>query len=295
MAMSAERKQRHKDLIWRLIAFGLSGLALVMLPHAWGTYEVLVKESVSEIGKALIVAGVLGMGVDFALKRDLVRDAVEAAIGYLLPPQLRNEMEWVSGLRVIAEQTYHVTLIHKPEDHVVIVRATYDRIIKNVSGETAQVRIAGGTDEWFNQTQESRITSAEYRYFRDDKYEEPIPLPIKIMEAGIAYGSEKKVSLRHDEMIHVSVAYEMVCPEHGMESLTYRYPVENPVVQVEVPPTLKAHISIRHREPAHAYKDWQTGYLTSRVNGTLLPHQDVYVIWHLAKDLEGRPIAADPA
>ncbi len=282
---SAERKERRAALLWRLAAFGLFGLALVMLRHAFQDYEELAFGMMEEIGKAFIVAAVLGWAVDRALKQDLVRDAVEASLGYLLPPQLRDEMNWVYGQDLIAEQTFNLVLEHQPEEHTVIVHATYDRIIRNLSNETKKVRIAGGTDEWFR-NRPAKIKTAEYRFLRDGKYQPIVQLPTRVAEGGHGYGNEEKIDLRPDEMIHLTVAYELPCPDNGMESLTYRYPIENPIVQVRVPETLKAHINIRHRDHSYSYRDWETGYLSSRLNGTLLPHQDIYVLWHRSDDLQ---------
>jgi hypothetical protein len=285
MAESAERKERRAALHWKLFSFGLLGVAFVMLSHAPEGYAALGLGVLDEIGKALIVAAVLGWAVDLALKQDLVRDAVEAALGYLLPPQLRNEMEWVYGQNLMAEQTFNIVLEHQPEKHTVIVHATYDRIIRNLSRETVKVRIAGGTDEWYRDSP-ATIHTAEYRYLRDGKYQPTVKLAVKRAPGSIGYGSEEKIDLRPDEMIHLTVAYDLPCPDNGMESLTYRYPIENPVVQVRVPNTLRAHINIRHRGHSYPYKDWETGYISARLDGTLLPHQDIYVLWHRADDLD---------
>src|SRR3990172_2465654 len=190
-----------------------------MLRHAFGNYVDLAFGTMEEIGKAFIVASVLGWAVDRALKQDLVRDAVEASIGYLLPPQLRDEMNWVYGQSIIAEQTFSLVLEHQPDEHTVIVRATYDRIIRNISRETVKVRVAGGTDKWFR-NQPSEIKTAEYRFLRDGKYQSVVKLPIKPSEGGIGYGTEDKVDLRPDEMIHLTVAYVLPCPDNGMETLT---------------------------------------------------------------------------
>lgn len=285
MQIDEERKARGKRTLQILLASGLSGLALIMFPHV-DNYHVLWEGTVTELGKALVIAAVLGAIIDGALKRDLVRDAVSASIGYLLPEQLRNEMHWVYGQKVIANQTWHMTLNHVPEHRTVIVRGTYDRVIRNITDETQKVRLAGGTDEWCNAIQKGEITTAEYRRFKNGKYGPVEKLERREFPTGHGYGNEELVEIAPGELIHLSCSYIIACPDHGQESLTYRYPVENPVVQVEVPPTLRAHIAISHREPSHPYTDFpDSRYLTSRLNGTLLPHQDIHVLWHRADEI----------
>lgn len=179
-----------------------------------------------------------------------------------------------------------MTLVHHPEQRAVLFKATVDRVIRNITGQTTQIRVDGGTDEWFNPLQRAEITTAEYRRYKDQKYGPAEQLQIKRLLAGITYGTEHLVDIAPDELIHLAFAYEVVCPDHGQETLSYRYPIECPSAHVEVPSTLRAHLAISHRDPAHPYSDWETGYLTSRLNGTLLPHQDIHVLWHRADDLD---------
>src|SRR4051812_37749479 len=102
MTFDDERNERRFRIQNTLVAAGLWGLLLVMVAHLH-SYSDLLEGLVSEAGKALLVAAVLGYVVDHALKHELVRDAVSAALGYLLPPQLRGEMDWVYGQKVIAQ------------------------------------------------------------------------------------------------------------------------------------------------------------------------------------------------
>src|SRR3954463_8502585 len=97
MAVDQDTKKRDWATSLFLIGCGLWGVLLIISPHITQGLNELLTSFVEEIGKALVVACVLGLVVDRAIKKDLVKDAVSSAIGYLLPEQLRNEMHWVYG------------------------------------------------------------------------------------------------------------------------------------------------------------------------------------------------------
>ena len=74
------------------------------------------------------MAAVLGLIVDEALKKDLVRDAVSATLGYLLPPSLKAKLGWIYGQRFVASQTLAVRLEHEPENGLVRFHGLVSRV-----------------------------------------------------------------------------------------------------------------------------------------------------------------------
>ncbi|MGB7543798.1 MAG: hypothetical protein WBM28_17495, partial [Burkholderiales bacterium] len=271
MPIDAEGKERNVATGSLLCLIAVLGVCFVLLAHSVTAknWDELWRGLFDEVGKALIVSGILGLIVDRALKQDLIRNAVAAAIGYLLPESLKAELSWVYGQKFLVEQTFHVRLEHRPEKHLVFFHGHVTRVIRNTSGEKAEPRIGGGTDEWFNSESESRITTCG---FTRKNIFTPIQPTKNIV--GIGYVCPEKIELEPNESIEVVMAYILTLGEHGTELLTHGYPIENPLVTLEVPDTLKARVVFSHRAKFYEESLPQSGSISRRLSGMLLPHQD---------------------
>jgi hypothetical protein len=270
----------------QLIGFALLGGLLILLAIVVKSQiPIWLEELFSEIGKAFIVAAVLGWAVDSALKHDLVRNAVSAALGYLLPESLKPELNWLYDQQIIAQQIYTVRLEHFPDQGAVKVHGTYHRRIENISVETAHVRLGGGTDEWFHPMGESTIDVCEYRRIKNGETGPTTHIAINKTPIGIGY-ELLDVPLDKGEVIELTVSYCMWRPDHAMETLIYRYLVDRPLVTVEFPRSLHVTVSFAHR---HNYEDEpNAGYISKRLERVLLPFQDIQIVWHRNSDVQER-------
>lgn len=91
------------------------------------------------------------------------------------------------------------------------------------------------------------------------------------------------------EEIEISFAYKYTMYECGMELLTFGKPIEDPLVTVEVPESLRARVVYSNRAPTkmdEAKPDF--GYLSVPMKGVLLPLQVIRVLWMTAKQLQER-------
>src|SRR4051812_10017244 len=169
----------------QLLMFLLAGVLLIaaeILLEPWVVKG--LREFCSEIGKALVVAAILGWAVDTALKNDLVRNAVSAALGYLLPDSLKPELNWLYGQQIIAQQIYNVRLEHFLEKRAVKYHGTYQRRIENISDKTAYIRLGGGTDEWFHDMGPSTIDVCEYRRIKNGEIGNTEKIPVNLSSIG---------------------------------------------------------------------------------------------------------------
>jgi len=253
------------------------------------SWDELAKGLGNEIGKAFVIAGLLGLIIDKALKQDLIRNAVAAAIGYLLPESLKAELVWMYDQKFMVNQTFVIRLDHMVAEKRVIFHGHYTRIIQNNSGEKAQPRISGGADEWFNPPAESQIIKCGIT--RKGKFT-PI-VPVKGI-VGIGYQCAEKIELEPGDSLQVDMAYTMSVPEHGMEILTHNYPINEPLVTLDVPDTLRARVAFSHRAIVHEGPVLESGQISRRLAGVLLPYADIRIYWHSAKDIEAREKAASP-
>lgn len=285
MPIDTEGKARKLSTVLYLLLIMVLGLCLILIAHAeiakdW--YGIL-RDVINELGKALIIAGLLGLAIDSALRQNLIRDAVAAAIGYLLPSPLKAELGWLYDQKFLVEQTFVIRLQHKPKDKAVIFHGHYTRIIHNKSGEKATPRISGGVDEWFNPIMESQITKCGITY--RGKF---TPIEHKRNITGIGYQCHQKIELEPDDFVQVDMAYSFCAPENGLEILTHNYPITHPVVTLDVSDTIKARVAFSHRSKVVDDAPLESGHVTRRLDGLLLPFTDIRVYWSLASALEQR-------
>lgn len=285
MPIDTEGKSRKLATRTFLLLMAVLGLSLILLMHSETAknWDSLLKELGSESGKALIVAGLLGLVIDSALKQDLIRDAVASAIGYLLPDPLKAELIWVYDQKFMVEQTFVIRLDHKPDDNLVVFHGHYTRIIHNTSGEKAIPKISGGVDEWFSPKTESKITRCGVT--RNGTF---IPIQPTKNIVGLKYECRDRIELEPDDSLQVEMAYAFCGPENGMEILTHNYPINQPLVTLDVPDTLKARVVFSHRAKTHEEPHLESGHISRRLPGVLLPFTDIRIYWNRASDIEAR-------
>lgn len=270
-----------------LVGFIVLGALLVLVKPVSEKYVPhLLGDFVLEIGKAFVIAGILGWAVDEALKNDLVRNAVSAALGYLLPDRLKTELRWLYDQKILVQEVYAVRLEHFPDERAVRLSGTYNRRFENIAGERTVVTLAGGTDEWFHQKGESTIEACEYRRIRSDKPEQTVIVPVKKAALGIGY-NVGDVALDVEEVIELVMSYTMWLPDHGYEFLTHKYMVDRPLVNLELPPTLVGFVAFSHRDN-YSEDDFKTGHISVRLERVLLPHQDIRICWHRRDNVQQR-------
>lgn len=278
-----------------LVLISLLGLVLLLIAHDDRVIAVWLSPLVTELGLAFVIAAILGAIVDRELKQGLLTDAVEAALGYLLPAELKSELKWIYGLKFMAEQHFHVRLEHLQEERAVILHATVSRRIENVSNTTEKIDIVGGTEEWFVPGHRTSIVTCEYRLTKsgDDRGSKPVSLQQTEESFGITYGPSE-VILAPGDRVEILFAYKMPAPDHGMTDLTFRYPIRSPEVTVEAPESLKALITISHRSRYNHDDPWKSGYSSQTVRGVLIPHQPIILMWHQSAEFDKRAAPYKP-
>ncbi len=288
MAVDQEMDSEEGAYKKKLLLLALTGAFFVMFSDSridkWLKNELFIHLPFVEVGFAFLIAFLLGWAIDTELKRGLVRDAVRSALGYLLPDALKPELRWVYEQKFLAMQTYHVRLQHDEEKQMVFFHGHVTRIIKNTSGEKAEYEVGGGTDEWFHPSgDEGVILGASMTRNNVETV-----IPIKKHVVGMTYGLDKPIVLEPGEEIEVSFSYRYAMYECGMELLTFGKPIADPLVTVEVPPTLRARVLFSNRMPTKIMDKPAGGYLSSPLKGVLLPFQDIRVYWYTERQLEAR-------
>lgn len=151
--------QKHaiRILLILLVVLGILGVDLFEPRGIWPS------QFREHLAMAVAVSGVLGLTIEFTLQRDLARNVFKAAIGYLLPEELKAELRWIYGLPVLCERHVQtVSLDPIPETDLVRVRVTMVRVFRNVSDAKFELPISLGIEEWFHKDHPSKILTVNY-------------------------------------------------------------------------------------------------------------------------------------
>lgn len=122
------------------------------------------------LSMAIAVAGVIGIVIEFTLHRELAKNVFRAAIGYLLPEELRGELRWIYGLPFLCENHVQIVTITPIEKTTLVtVRHEVTRVLKNITDKTQTFQPGLGMEEWLYDGHPSKIIS-----YTCQKHNEPI-------------------------------------------------------------------------------------------------------------------------
>lgn len=86
---------------------------------------------INEMGVALVVAAILGLTVDWALKAEFARDVFRAAFSYVIPSEFKNEVAKILTYDFMAEKHLWKVQIKKVDDETVLVTCSIERTLRN--------------------------------------------------------------------------------------------------------------------------------------------------------------------
>ena len=116
-----------------------------------------LSHAIAEVGIALIIAAILGLTVERALKTDLVQNVFLAAFNYVLPDELKDEVARVINYRFLCRKQVVViegTLIDGDNMRISI---SVERFIYNITHHPEPFRPFVDIDEWGVQSHPSYL------------------------------------------------------------------------------------------------------------------------------------------
>lgn len=124
----------------------LVGIVLVVLSYVIYQNHQSDWQILRDIGSGFIVAGILGAGIDQILRRQLAEDAFKATIGYLLPDELKGEMQWIYEQSILCIQHIQTSELKPIQDNPDICElyTTIQRTYKNISANAEEMTLGGG-------------------------------------------------------------------------------------------------------------------------------------------------------
>lgn len=255
---------------------GLIGISLLSVSVNIPAPHDFWKSFIEHAGTAVFIAAVLGFTIDWWLTRQITEDVFRAAMGYELPDDLKNEIRFVYGNRILCDEHIQTVLIEPLDANFVKVTVGLERRFKNI-GQTNQTLSLGiGIDEFNVPSAPSKLIELEYVKGGKRTVLDIEKLLLKERPEGPEYiGPELTLDAEEKNPITVFLKFSETKPTSGEQTMTFSNATINPRVTVEAPEDFGWKVNFPHRvEPT-------TGRYskTASLKGLLLPHQSIRIRW----------------
>ena len=230
--MGQEAIPKARVQLWFLLAGLVVSGAAAIIGSIWIPWQWLA-EITKQFGSALLVAGLLGLTVDRALKIELIRNVFYAAFRYLLPTEIKDEVARVIGYKFLCTDHHTVIEIEPIDDELVRVHIRIQRTLKNVSYQSEEVRNQFAVDEWGFTGHASQIQRCSMEFAgetlegedNDDYAEKP---------DAIGKITAKRTVKRGETVKLITIGSE-VCRNNVQLFMSFRAPTVRPVIDVVIP------------------------------------------------------------
>jgi len=258
---------------WVILAFlAIAGVGLIAAPKLIALWPV-VAELTRDVGISLLIAAALGTTVDFWFKHKLAKDVFEAAVGYLLPEELREEMRYLYANRLFCDQHFQRATITPLNGDTVLLSVKTERLFVNAVNRDEKVHLSLRIDEW-HESRESRLV--EYFYRLNDEPEVAVDISTaKREENGLNLEIPGEIVVKKGDRLRLRYTYEEVKRRNDSHLTTFRNPTKNPRVEVDICDGLTYEVGFSNRPEAR--RDAYPGVAT--LSGVLLPHQYIELRW----------------
>ena len=258
------RPTREQIILWVVFALQLiAGLWLVSCFHN--------QAFLHEFGVALFIAAILGLTVDTYLKTRIARDVFEVAVGHVLPPELREEMKWITTFKFLAHHSVHRIEIRVLEDDLVSVTTEIEREIENISSNSQELSAIVDVDEWGRSGHVSSVLACEVTY-HGRQFQAALPA----QNLG-HYISANAPPVNIAPRERARVFYKFVEYKHANDLITYglKHPTKDPEMDISIDAKLEYEPSFGHHGDVLAVHAGARRVL----RGTFLPNHILSVRW----------------
>jgi hypothetical protein len=285
----AWKRKRPRDTLRYVLLGSVLAFGVILILAAGYLENQYWRSAVEHLGTAAFIAALLGLTFHIWVGKQLTEDVLSAAMGYELPPELREEIRHVYGSRIICEEHIQtVTIENLPGEEFVQVTVGIERTLRNIGQADEDVPITFRINDWGIQGHPSKVIELAYR-FEDRATVTLFPdgtAKQKYRPQGPAIEGDA-LKLGSKEAVTIYTKHSEVKAQNAEHQFHFQYSTLNPRVTVRVPEGFGWTVGFDHRsEPKRGqYSD------TFVLNGLLLPHQNIRVRWWpgLGGDLDGPP------
>jgi hypothetical protein len=261
------------------------------------------KEIIDELGKALLIAGLLAAAVDGPLKRrlsiELTRNMALVIEGFDLPEQIRDEIIFLrktSIYRMNFRLEYTLRLINdRPGYCRVFIFVSYDLV--NHLPQIIDYWHRLWADNNFPQIGRAEITHAKVTGVGISCYSYNAPFPAELLKTDGEYLKfDKQISIPYNRETYktnpltFSGEMNIISEENDLDTFYFIDTTINPTIKVRYPPEMEVQVNIGHRfkvtepekvpPPAPRFNNadqlWER---TWTLNGAMMPWQSANIEW----------------
>jgi hypothetical protein len=262
---------RIPPALW-LAGIAAIGLVLIVLPASWPWWSVRDFGVTRDVGIAVLSASILGFTIDRWLKAEIVSNVFEAAMGYVLPKEFRQEIQNIIGYKFICESHLMIVHIKEIDDGLVKVATSIERASRNISAFPESRTALAHIDEWGfkekSQILECQITVEGHEpvRYRSTKSHQDMSVSAETESVIVAPGQIVKVLLKYTETKRTNDEISWI----------FLAPTLSPVIEVQISPILD--YICRFGTPAERIEVSEIAN-RHRLIGTYFPGQRMRVRW----------------
>lgn len=256
----------------------LLGAVLIALSQLLNLAD-LWKHLLRDFGIALVIAPILGFVVETRFRQRLVEDTFKASIGYLLPDELKEELQWIYTQGLLCVEHTQVCTLEISQEHpdCVILTGQLFRTFKNIGNSAFSFDRGLAIDEWHHPSGLTSRILLEGREIEHDRRERSgTEIPIERDGAAVRISHPETISIPPQAILKVWVKYQEIKRENDAHEMVFRFPTINPQVILNLEEPMQAEVGFGHRAQAGLKPEAGNRY---QLSGTLLPNQHIRIRW----------------
>jgi hypothetical protein len=261
---------------WLLLLVFVAIGFMLLSSSSWFAARVplAVLDGMWNTGTILLPSLAIGYVLSYGFSRKLTEDAFKAAVGYILSPELRSELQWIYEQDIVCHQSicdFWFTLIDKDT-----VRAEMEayRVFRNDGAGTGEMQLGLQIDEWANPAGKSKIEYFRYDY-RGMQFEiTPDNATYEVRPHSISLRLKKPIEVKRGERL--TVTFRTIEYKRAQDDafLSFTKVTLRPLIKVHFDKQeLELNAAMSHRLQKQPISDH------FELEGALLPGQHIRIWW----------------
>jgi hypothetical protein len=257
--------------LWPL---ALIGIVLLLIGNVLGGAHLTDLPAVllRDVGVGVMVAFVLAVTIDRMFRQEALTDITRAALGYLLPDPLRDEMLWIYAQKLVCFE-HRLDCQLRREGDTARVYVKIHRVIRNVTDGSQRVNIGQVIDEWGFPGHPSIIDKLAFRLENQNW----VTIENRTLQPHTVSAGGASIDLPAGRSIELESSYEVTKRLNDEYSEIFATPTLHPEVTVCADGSLRYFVGFSHRNQDQVYASPDGWY---RLPGTLLPLQRIVIRWY---------------